>query len=47
MNSSVRNRKGKKPIFTIENFNKELIQLINNVYEKDFEMFNYEKREII
>ena len=29
--------------FTINDFNNELINLINNVYDKDFKMFNYTK----
>lgn len=29
--------------FSIANFSKELIDLINDVYSKDFECFNYEK----
>lgn len=31
-----------KLLFTIKDFSKELISLINNVYKKDFELFGYE-----
>jgi hypothetical protein len=37
------NNKSQNKIFTINDFSDELINLINIVYEKDFEMFNYEK----
>jgi hypothetical protein len=30
--------------FTLKDFSKELIDLINNVYDKDFELFNYQKK---
>lgn len=32
--------------FTIEDFNSELINLINNVYKKDFELFGYKMIEV-
>jgi hypothetical protein len=35
--------KGKNKIFTINDFSKELIDLINEVYDKDFLYFNYDK----
>tara|TARA_Y100000591_G_scaffold120_1_gene121 strand:- start:2868 stop:3563 length:696 start_codon:yes stop_codon:yes gene_type:complete len=35
--------KNNKLKFTINDFNNELIKLINNVYSKDFELFNYKK----
>jgi len=31
--------------FTVADFSKELVELINNVYSKDFECFNYKKRD--
>ena len=33
-------------VFTIENFNKTLIKLINKIYLRDFQMFNYEMIEL-
>tara|TARA_Y100001958_G_scaffold30715_1_gene19795 strand:- start:723 stop:1325 length:603 start_codon:yes stop_codon:yes gene_type:complete len=38
--------KNKSLPFTINDFNNELINLINNVYSKDFELFNYKKISI-
>lgn len=37
------NNKSPNKIFTINDFSKELIELINVVYLKDFEIFNYKK----
>ena len=34
-------------LFSIKDFSKELISLINSVYDKDFEFFNYKKIENI
>lgn len=36
------NEKNKKCIFDINDFEPELIKLINEVYEKDFDFFNYD-----
>jgi hypothetical protein len=41
------NNKSPNKIFTINDFSDELIKLINDIYHKDFEMFNYEKINII
>jgi hypothetical protein len=35
-----------KLLFTINDFNIELINLINEVYDKDFKVFGYDKMEI-
>lgn len=35
--------KSKPKVFSINDFSKELINLINDVYSKDFEIFNYTK----
>ena len=32
--------------YTVDNFNEELITLINTVYDKDFQLFGYNKKEI-
>jgi predicted transcriptional regulator with HTH domain len=37
------NNKSPTKMFNINDFSKELIELINDIYAKDFEMFNYEK----
>lgn len=45
------NRHSNKPDlkrkFTVESFSSEVIELINNIYHKDFEMFHYDKIKII
>jgi hypothetical protein len=33
--------------FTVEDFNDELIEIINSIYKKDFELFGYEIKSII
>lgn len=43
---NTKENKNKKLQFTIEDFSKELIDLINSVYDKDFTLFNYEKINI-
>jgi hypothetical protein len=35
--------KSKPKVFNINDFSKELINLINSLYSKDFEIFNYIK----
>lgn len=39
-------RKNKDLPFTIEDFSKELISLINHVYKNDFELFDYEMKNV-
>lgn len=46
MKSNTKEDKNKKLEFTIEDFSKELIDLINHDYDKDFTLFNYEKINI-
>ena len=41
------NKSNLKRKFTVQSFSPELIELINNVYHKDFEMFHYDKIKII
>ena len=39
--------KFKYKLFTINDFNNELIEVINSIYKKDFELFGYEIKSII
>lgn len=41
-----RQQRNRKLLFTTHDFSPELIKLINKVYDKDFKIFNYEKRII-
>ena len=41
------NKSNLKRKFTVQSFSPEVIELINNVYHKDFEMFHYDKIKII
>ncbi len=46
MKTNTSKEKNKNLPFTIDDFSNELISLINDVYHKDFELFNYIKKNI-